>query len=122
MVVSWVVVSWVVVSWVVVSWVVVSWVVVSWVVVSWVVVSVTQQFCTSTCIQGLDLVDSLYTQCCAVQGTPHYPLLLSLLSLTITPYTQSAHTNTHTHTHNDDSTVSRSFPPVSCPSGSSVAG
>lgn len=40
--------------------------------------------------QGLEIVDSLFCKCCTVQGTPHYSLLLSLLSLCLTPYTQSA--------------------------------
>jgi hypothetical protein len=38
-------------------------------------------------ISGLEIVDRLYSQCCGVQGTPHYPLLLSLLSRSLTPYT-----------------------------------
>ena len=43
-----------------------------------------------SCCQGLEIVDRLYNQCCGVQGTPHYPLLLSLFSLSLTPYTQLA--------------------------------
>ena len=43
-----------------------------------------------SCCQGLEIVDRLYNQCCGVQGTPHYPLLLSLFSLALTPYTQLA--------------------------------
>jgi hypothetical protein len=38
-------------------------------------------------MSGLEIVDRLYNQCCGVQGTPHYPLLLSLFSLSLTPYT-----------------------------------
>ena len=48
---------------------------------------------TSTCAhshthQGLQLLDALYTQAGCVQGTPHYPLLLSLLKQTAVPYLQ----------------------------------
>jgi len=43
---------------------------------------------TSSCPKGLQLLDVLYTQASRVQGTPHYPFLLSLLKQTAVPYLQ----------------------------------
>ena len=47
--------------------------------------------------QGLEAIDALYRQCARVQGTAHYPLLLSLLYLSITPHTQLATPTSHIH-------------------------